>query len=294
MIWTDANKIYNDAFFLMLNYEDNKELFPLWKTLSFKNYPINDLLNAQELLNQLLQENPNCSKATFLKGIAQRQLNYTEESVLYFHQAKENNFYLYACNVYLAEYYIHKLKFEEALYLLEEVNLIYPYNKRITMLLALIYIELFDFEKAKKHINDLYQISPHKQLISLLNHNLNITETIVLNTSNKLVLKNFKLKSVNYNLQLKTNLLKKFNQYQDAGITYDAVNCFIYALILKNITSYPNFSSFNTYNVSSILNYLKIENNNIIMLLEQINFKQDFVKNHQEYQEVELLMREDF
>ena len=294
MIWTDANKIYNDAFFLMLNYKANKDLFPLWKALSFKNYPINDLLHAQELLDQLLQNNPNCTKATFLKGVAQRQLNYTEESVLYFHQAKDNNFNLYACNIYLAEYYIHKLKFEEALRLLEEVYLIYPYNKRITMLLALVYIELFNFEKAKKFINELYQISPQKQIISLLNHNLNITETIVANTTNKLVLKNFKLRSVNYNLQLKTNLLKKFNQYQEAGIPYDAVNCFIYALILKNITAYPNFSTFNTYNVSTILNYLKIEDNNIVMLLEQIDFEQDFVKNYQEYQEVELLMRGDF
>jgi tetratricopeptide (TPR) repeat protein len=294
MIWTDANKTFNDAFFLMLNYDDNKELFPLWKSFSFKNHPIDDLLAAQNLLDDLIEKDTNSAKAIFLKAIVQRQLNYTEESVLHFHQAKENDYYLYPCNVYLAEYYIHKLKFDEALRYLEEVDSIYPNNQKITMLLALINIELFQFEEAKKYLNRLYQISHHKTIIKLLNHNLSIAEQIVQQTTNKLILKNFKLKSFNYNLQLKTNLVKKFNLYQDLGIPYDAVNCFIYALLLKNITAYPNFSSFNDYNVHTILNYLKIEENNILMILDDIDFDNDFVKSFEEYQEVEALMREDF
>lgn len=294
MSWTDANKLFNDAFFLILNPEDSKELFPLWKSFSFKNYPINDLLEAQNLLDDVLTRDPEFIKALFLKGIAQRQLNYTEESILYFHKAKENDLFLYPCNIYLAEYYIHKLKFEDALYYLEEVNDLFPNNIRVTMLLALVEIELFQFERAKKHLNNLYQISKQKEIVALLNHNLIITETIVLNTTNKLVLKNFKLKSVNYNLQLKTNLVRKFNQYQELGIPYDMVNCFIYALILKNITAYPNFSNFNDYNVNTILNYLKIEENNITILINDIDFKNDFVKSYEEFKEVEVLMKEDF
>ncbi len=294
MIWTDDNKTFNDAFFLMLNYNENKELFPLWKSLSFKNYPIDDLLTAQTLLDKLIEENATFNKAIFLKAIVQRQLNYTEESVLYFHQAKDNDFYLYPCNVYLAEYYIHKLKFDEALRYLTEVDLIYPNNQKITLLLALINIELFQFEEAKKYLNKLYQISPHKKIISLLNHNLSISEQIVLETTNKLILKNFKLKSFNYNLQLKTNLIKKFNLYQDLGIPYDAVNCFIYGLILKNITAYPNFSSFNDYNVHTILNHLKIEENMILIDFDGIDFDNDFVQSFEEYLEVELLVKEDF
>ena len=294
MIGTNANKLFNEAFFLMLNYQENKDLFPLWKSFSFKNYPISDLLEAKTILDAFLIQNPDFVKAIFLKSIVLRQLNYTEESILYFHQTKEHDLFLYPCNVYLAEYYIHKLKFNDALYYLEEVNTFFPNNVRVIMLLALAKIELFQFQEAKRYLNVLYTISPEKKIIELLLENISITEAIIANTSNHLILKNFKLKSVNYNLQLKTNLTRKFNQYQEANIPYDAVNCFIYALILKNITSYPNFEAYHHYNVHTILNFLTIEDNNVILMLESINFEKDFVKSYQEYQEVELLMKEDF
>lgn len=294
MIGTNTNKLFNEAFFLMLNYQENKDLFPLWRSFSFKNNPIDDLLKAKTILDTFLIQNPDFVKAIFLKSIVLRQLNYTEESILYFHQTKEHDLFLYPCNVYLAEYYIHKLKFNDALYYLEEVNSIYPNNVRITMLLALVKIELFQFQEAKKYLFQLQKISPQKKVIQLLLHTISITEAIIENTSNHLILKNFKLKSVNYNLQLKTNLTRKFNQYQEAGIPYDAVNGFIYALILKNITSYPNFESYHDYNVNTILNFLSIENNGVILMLDSINFEHDFVKSYQEYQEVELLMKEDF
>ena len=278
----------------MLNYQENKDLFPLWKSFSFKNHPIEDLLKAKSILDTYLIQNPDFVKAIFLKSIALRQLNYTEESILYFHQTKENDLFLFPCNVYLAEYYIHKLKFSDALYYLNEVNTIYPNNVRITMLLALVKIELFEFQEAKKYLHQLSHISPQKKIIQLLLKNISITEAIIANTSNHLILKNFKLKSVNYNLQLKTNLTRKFNQYQEAGIPYDAVNCFIYALLLKNITSYPNFESYHNYNVHTILNYLNIEINNVVLNLESICFEEEFVNNYDEYQEVELLIKEDF
>lgn len=294
MIGTNANKLFNEAFFLMLNYEENKDLFPLWKSFSFKNYPISDLLEAKTILDTFLIQNPDFVKAIFLKSIVLRQLNYTEESILYFHQTKEHDLFLYPCNVYLAEYYIHKLKFNDALYYLEEVNTFSPNNVRVIMLLALAKIELFQFQEAKRYLNLLYTISSQKKIIELLLENISITEAIIENTSNHLILKNFKLKSVNYNLQLKTNLTRKFNQYQEAGIPYDAVNCFIYALILKNITAYPNVESYFDYTVNTILNFLAIENNDVILKLESIHFDHDFVHSYEEYQEVELLMKEDF
>lgn len=293
MIWSSSNQLFNDAFFLMLDPGPQQDLFPLWKTFSFKNSPIEDLLKAQAKLNEVIERTPDFNKAIFLKAIVQRQLNYTEESILYFLQAKENDFYLYACNIYLAEYYMHKLKFEEAQNYLEEFLVIYPGNLRANFLLALTAIELFDFDKAKHHLNLLFQISPQKKIIELLNQNLLITESIVNNTTNRLVLKNFKLKSVNYNLQLKTNLLRYFNQYKEVGISYDAVNYFIYSLLLKNITAYPNYESKNGYNVHSILNYLRIDNDKINLLFDAIDFENHFVHSYEEYMEVELLMREE-
>ena len=294
MVWTDANKYFNDAFFLMIDDKKRNLNFPLWKTFSFRIHPIHQLLEAQEKIDEALKIDPNFYKALFLKGVLQRQLNYTEESILYLHQAKENDFYLYASNVYLAEYYIHKLKFPEALYYLNEVYNANQFNPRINLLLAIVHMELFELEEAKKYLNQLYQISHHKPLIELLNKNLLITQDIVNSTTNRLVLKNFKLKSINYNLQLKTNMINFFKSYIQLGINYDTIGCFIYGLILKHITAYPNFNSFNDYNVHTILNYLRVEENEIKLLLDSIDFENEFVQSAEEYFEVEQLMKEDF
>ncbi|MBS7333435.1 MAG: hypothetical protein KIG88_07585 [Weeksellaceae bacterium] len=293
MVWTDSNQKFNDAFFLMLDNQGKMDLFPIWKSFSFKNHPVQNLIDAEKILDQVIHEDPNYTKAIFLKAIVKRNLNYNEESILYLHQVKDNDFYLYACNIYLAEYYIYKLKFEEALRYLKEVDAAYPSNIRVTFLLALVNLELFNFEEAKFYLNNFYQFSDEKQLIQLLNRNLNITEEIVLKTSNRLVLKNFKLKSINYNLQLKTNLINYFKQYNELGINYDMITCFVYGLILKQVTQYPNFNSFNDYNVHTILNYLRIEDNKVKILLDAIDFEHDFVKNFEEYLEVENLMKED-
>lgn len=293
MVWTDSNQKFNDAFFLMLDRQENLDSFPIWKAFSFKNHPVQNLIDAEKILDQIIHEDPNYTKAIFLKAIVKRNLNYNEESILYLHQVKENDFYLYACNIYLAEYYIYKLKFDEALRYLQEVDGIYASNSRVTFLLALVNLELFNFDEAKKYLNKLYQFSEDKELIRLLNHNLEITEQIVLNTSNRLVLKNFKLKSINYNLQLKTNLINFFKQYNELGINYDMISSFIYGVVLKQITQYPNFNSFNDYNVHTILNYLRIEEHKVTMLLNSIDFEKDFVKTFEEYQEVENLMKED-
>lgn len=293
MVWTDSNQKFNDAFFLMLNDQKVNDLFPIWKAYSFKNFPVDELFKAEKILDQIIKDDPNYTKAIFLKAIVKRNLNYNEESILYLHQVKDNDFYLYAANIYLAEYYIHKLKFEEAIKYLDEVNAVYPSNKRVTLLLALINLELFNFEEAKRFLNKLYQISDQKFIIELLNHNLKITEEIVQTTTNKLVLKNFKLKSFNYNLQLKTNLINYFKQYSELGINYDMISCFIHGIVLKQITQYPKFEAIHNYNVHTILNYVKIENHQIILLLNMINFEHDFVKSFEEFQEVESLMKED-
>ncbi|MBF0598018.1 tetratricopeptide repeat protein [Faecalibacter rhinopitheci] len=293
MVWTDINQKFNDAFFMMLDDQKKKQAFPIWKNFTFRNHPIDQLHAAHKKIDEVIAEAPTFSKALFLKAIVQRNLNYNEESILYLHQAKENDMFLYACNIYLAEYYIYKLKFEEALNYLEEIIAIYPQNKRVNLLLTLVNMELFHFEEAKKYINILYQLSDNKFIINLLNQNLNITEGIVEKTPNKLLLKNFKLKSFNYNLQLKTNLINYFKKYIELGINYDTIGCFINGLILKNITVYPTFNSFNDYNVNTILNYLKIEENQVIMLIDSIDFENDFVKSYDEYREVEQLMKED-
>ena len=293
MVWTDSNQKFNNAFFLMLDNQDKVDSFPIWKAISFKNHPIQNLIDAEKILDDIIREDPEYTKAIFLKAIVKRNLNYNEESILYLHQVKDNDFYLYACNIYLAEYYIYKLKFEEALRYLQEVDKVYPNNSRVTFLLALVNLELFNFDEAKSYLNKLYQLSEEKKLIKLLSHNLEITEEIVLNTSNRLVLKNFKLKSINYNLQLKTNLINFFKQYIELGINYDMINCFIYGVILKQVTQYPNFNSFNDYNVHTILNYLRVEENRVKILLDSIDFENDFVKTFEEYLEVENLMKED-
>ena len=293
MIWTDINQKFNNVFFMLLDDQHKKQAFPIWKKFWFKNHPIELLQEAQHKINEVIEEQPNYGKALFLKAVIQRNLNYNEESILYLHQAKENDLFLYACNIYLAEYYIYKLKFEEALAYLLEILPVYPQNKRVILLLTLVQIELFNFEEAKKYLNVLYQIIDNKFLVSLLDQNLNITEEITQNTTNRMLLKNFKLKSINYNLQLKTNLINYFKQYIEIGINYDTIGCFINGLILKNITAYPNFNSFNDYNVHTILNYLKIEDNQTIMLIDSIDFKNDFVKSYEEYLEVEQLMKED-
>lgn len=293
MIWTDANQKFNDAFFMVLDEHNKKQAFPIWKNFSIKHHPVEELHQAQHKLEEALHDNPAFGKALFLKAVIQRNLNYHEESILTLHQAKENDLFLYPCNIYLAEYYIYKLKFEQAIGYLEEILPVYPRNKRVLLLLMLIQMELFNFEEAKKYMNQLYQLVEHKYLIQLLHHNLKITEDITLNTTNRLVLKNFQLKSFNYNLQMKTNLVNYFKQYIEMGINYDTIACFINGLILKNITAYPNYNSFNNYNVHTILNYLKIEENQTIMLIDQIDFENDFVKSYEEYLEVEQLIRED-
>ena len=293
MVWTDSNQKFNDAFFLLLDNQEIVDPFPIWKAFSFKNHPIQNLIDAEKILDQIILDDPNYTKAIFLKAMVKRNLNYNEESILYLHQVKDNDYYLLVNNIYLAEYYFYKLKFDESLRYLKEVDEIYPSNLRVTFLLVLVNLELFNFEEAKRYLNLLYQISDEKDLIQLLNHNLKITEEIVSNTSNRLVLKNFKLKSINYNLQLKTNLINFFRQYNELGINYDMITCFVYGVILKQVTQYPNFNSFNDYNVNTILHYLKIEENKVKILFNSIDFEHDFVKTFEEYQEVENLMKED-
>lgn len=293
MVWTDSNHLFNDAFFLMIDAQKRTDLFPIWKTFSFRNHPIDQLLLAQTKLNDTLNLKPDFAKAYFLKAVVQRNLNSIEESILYLHEAKERDYYLFACNIYLAEYYIYKLKFEEALRYLEEVNAVFAFNPRVNLLLALVHMELFQFQEAKRYLNHLGQISDQKKIIDLLHRNLSITEAIVNNTSNRLVLKNFKLKNFNYNLQLKTNLINYSKQYMEFGINYDMIACFIHGLILKHITAYPNYESWNEYNVNTILNYLSVEENQIKLVLDGINFEAHFVKSYEEYQEVEQLMKED-
>lgn len=51
----------------MLNYQENKDLFPLWRSFSFKNNPIDDLLKAKTILDTFLIQNPDFVKAIFLK-----------------------------------------------------------------------------------------------------------------------------------------------------------------------------------------------------------------------------------
>lgn len=293
MVWTDSNQKFNDAFFLLLDNQEIVDPFPIWKAFSFKNHPTQNLIDAEKILDQIILDDPNYTKAIFLKAMVKRNLNYNEESILYLHQVKDNDYYLLVNNIYLAEYYFYKLKFDESLRYLKEVDEIYPSNLRVTFLLVLVNLELFNFEEAKRYLNLLYQISDEKDLIQLLNHNLKITEEIVSNTSNRLVLKNFKLKSINYNLQLKTNLINFFRQYNELGINYDMITCFVYGVILKQVTQYPNFNSFNDYNVNTILHYLKIEENKVKILFNSIDFEHDFVKTFEEYQEVENLMKED-
>lgn len=294
MVWSDANTYFNDAFFLMIDDKKRVLNFPLWKTFTFRVHPVDQLLEAQDKINEALRLKPDYYKALFLKGVLQRQLNYNEESILYFRQAKDNDFYLYACNVYLAEYYIHKLKFPEALSYLNEVYEVYQFNARINLLLAIVHMELFEFEKAKKYINQLYQITDHKNLVILLNKNLILTEEIVLKKTNNLILKNFKLKSINYNLQLKTNMNNYFKNYIQLGINYDTISCFIYGLILKHITAYPNFEAINKYTVHTILNYLDVTEIGLDLKLDTIDFNKDFLNSADEYLELEQMMREEF
>ena len=206
----DYNRLFNDIFFLILDDEIDENKYPIWKGFSFIHNPIQQLIKAQDLLNQLLHEFPNDKKALFLKGVVQRNLNFNEESILYLLEAKKEDYYLFAANFYIAEYYIHKLKFEEALKYLQEIEIVYPMNKRFLFLSVLVNIELFNLEEAKRYLNALYQLVEDKRVVELLSKNIQITEEIVLKTTNRLVLKNFKLKSFNYNLQpLQKQLCKK-------------------------------------------------------------------------------------
>ena len=289
----DYNKLFNDIFFLILDDEMDENQYPIWKSFSFIHNPIQQLIKAQDLLNQLLHEYPKDKKALFLKGVVQRNLNFNEESILYLLEAKKEDYYLYAANFYIAEYYIHKLKFEEAQKYLKEIEIVYPTNQRFLFLSILVSLELFEFEEAKRYLNILYQLVEDKQVLELLSKNLQITEEIVLKTTNRLVLKNFKLRSFNYNLQLKTNLIAFYKNFADIGVNFNGINCFIMALTLKQITLYPTFHNLELYNVQTILDYIDVDKKSVQMRLEDIDFDHDFVKNYHEYLEVEILLKED-
>ncbi|MCA4775839.1 tetratricopeptide repeat protein [Empedobacter stercoris] len=289
----DYNKLFNDIFFLILDDEMDENQYPIWKSFSFIHNPIQQLIKAQDLLNQLLHEFPKDKKALFLKGVVQRNLNFNEESILYLLEAKKEDYYLYAANFYIAEYYIHKLKFEEAKKYLKEIEIIYPTNQRFLFLSILVSLELFDFESAKRYLNILYQLIEDKKVLELLSKNLQITEEIVLKTTNRLVLKNFKLRSFNYNLQLKTNLISFYKNFADIGVNFNGINCFIMALTLKQITLYPTFQYFEMYTVQTVLDYIDVDKKGVQMRLDDINFEQDFVNNYHEYLEVEILLKED-
>lgn len=289
----DYNKLFNDIFFLILDDEMDENQYPIWKSFSFIHNPIQQLIKAQDLLNQLLHEFPKDKKALFLKGVVQRNLNFNEESILYLLEAKKEDYYLYAANFYIAEYYIHKLKFEEAKKYLKEIEIIYPTNQRFLFLSILVSLELFDFESAKRYLNILYQLIEDKKVLELLSKNLQITEEIVLKTTNRLVLKNFKLRSFNYNLQLKTNLISFYKNFADIGVNFNGINCFIMALTLKQITLYPTFQHFEMYTVQTVLDYIDVDKKGVQMRLDDINFEQDFVNNYHEYLEVEILLKED-
>ena len=289
----DYNKLFNDIFFLILDDEMVENQYPFWNSFSFIHNPIQQLIKAQDLLNQLLHEYPKDKKALFLKGVVQRNLNFNEESILYLLEAKKEDYYLYAANFYIAEYYIHKLKFEEAQKYLKEIEIVYPTNQRFLFLSILVSLELFEFDEAKRYLNILYQLVEDKQVLELLSKNLQITEEIVLKTTNRLVLKNFKLRSFNYNLQLKTNLIAFYKNFADIGVNFNGINCFIMALTLKQITLYPTFHNLEIYNVQTILDYIDVDKKGIQMRLEDIDFDHDFVKNYHEYLEVEILLKED-
>ena len=289
----DYNRLFNDIFFLIFDDEMDENQYPIWKSFSFIHNPIQQLIKAQDLLNQLLHEYPKDKKALFLKGVVQRNLNFNEESILYLLEAKKEDYYLYAANFYIAEYYIHKLKFEEAQKYLKEIEIVYPTNQRFLFLSILVSLELFEFEEAKRYLNILYQLVEDKQVLELLSKNLQITEEIVLKTTNRLVLKNFKLRSFNYNLQLKTNLIAFYKNFADIGVNFNGINCFIMALTLKQITLYLTFHNLELYNVQTILDYIDVDKKSVQMRLEDIDFDHDFVKNYHEYLEVEILLKED-
>ncbi|MEG0188554.1 MAG: hypothetical protein RR668_07835, partial [Algoriella sp.] len=198
--------------------------------------------------------------------------------------------YLFAANFYIAEYYIQKLKFEEASKYLQELEIVFPANKRFLFLSALVNLELFNFDEAKRYLNLLYQLEEDKFVLEMLSKNLQITEEIVLNTSNRLVLKNFKLKSFNYNLQLKTNLISFYKNFADIGVNFNGINCFILALTLKQITLYPKFESLEVYNVQTVLDFIDVDKKTVKMRLEDIDFEHDFVQNYTEYLTVEALL----
>lgn len=289
----DYNRLFNDIFFLIFDDEMDENQYPIWKSFSFIHNPIQQLIKAQDLLNQLLHEYPKDKKALFLKGVVQRNLNFNEESILYLLEAKKEDYYLYATNFYIAEYYVHKLKFEEAQKYLKEIEIVYPTNQRFLFLSILVSLELFEFEEAKRYLNILYQLVEDKQVLELLSKNLQITEEIVLKTTNRLVLKNFKLRSFNYNLQLKTNLIAFYKNFADIGVNFNGINCFIMALTLKQITLYPTFHNLELYNVQTILDYIDVDKKGVQMRLEDIDFEHDFIKNYHEYLEVEILLKED-
>ena len=139
----------------------------------------------------------------------------------------------------------------------------------------------------------MYQLEEDKFVLEMLSKNLQITEEIVLNTSNRLVLKNFKLKSFNYNLQLKTNLISFYKNFADIGVNFNGINCFISELTLKQLTLYPTFDYLEVYNVQTVLDLIDVDKQTVEMRLDEIDFEHDFVKSYKAYLEVEELLKED-
>ncbi len=292
-ILKNHHRIFNDAFFLMVETPWEGEKFPIWKGVSFRHHPTETLFRAQDKINEYLSFYPAHPKGLLLKGIVLRNLNFNEESILYFQEAKQQDHYLFATNIYLAEYYIHKLKFDEALRFLTEMEVMFPLNKRNLFLLVIVHLELFNFDQAKHYLNQLYQLVDDKMLLYYLNKNLLITEQIVLHTSNRLVLKNFKLKSFNYNLQLKTNLIHFYQEYKVNQINFDVINCFIHGLMVKYITLYPRLDFLEKYQVNNGLNFIAIENYQVVIKIEDIDFEHEFVADYEEYLALEDLMKEE-
>ena len=294
MIWSDSNSLFNDAFFLLMQKQEKTNLFPIWKSFSFRQQPVQQLLEAEKKLDESMRLNQNLGECYFLKAIIQRHLNQHDDAVANFQLAREKNYYLLACNIYLAEYFIYKFKFEEALVYLNEINAVYPNNSRVCFLLALIHLETFNFEESKVYLRILNKKPALQQLVAILAHNLLLTEEIVRKTTNRMVLKNFKLKSYNYNLQLKTNLINALKAYDGYGINYDVIECFLHGLTLKNLTTYPKFDYLSRYNVSTISAFITVEPNVVKLRLDAIDFDTHFVYSFEEYQEVENLTKEDF
>ena len=72
-----------------------------------------------------------------------------------------------------------------------------------------------------------------------------------------------------------------------------AINCFISALTLKQLTLYPTFDYLEVYNVQTVLDLIDVDKKTVKMRFEDIDFEHDFVQNYNEYLTVEALLKED-